>query len=89
MASGRQRHLRLRERLDLVADDVDPSLVGGVQFEHGRAEGGAEHVSSQCQDGGGFTDTRRALSERPAVTVLDNASSEGDGDQNEMERAIC
>ena len=67
MSSRRQRHLGLRERLDLVADDVDATLVGGVQLEHGGPERRPQHVPGQREDCGGLADTGRPLPRHGAV----------------------
>lgn len=56
-ASG-QRHLLLREALDLPSDDVDTALITGVEFQDGLFVCVPEHLSGETEDRCGLSDTR-------------------------------
>lgn len=56
--------LRAGERLDLLAHDVDTTVVGGVELEHHLAHvGGAVDAACESEDGGCLAGTGRAVEE--------------------------
>ena len=56
----RQRHLLLSKALDSVSNNVDSSLIAGIQFEHGFLVCVAEQRTRKTEDGCGLADSRHS-----------------------------